>query len=337
MAKISIIVPVYNAEKYLDQCVESIINQTFSDFELLLIDDGSRDHSAQMCDAWTEKDARIRAIHKENGGPQSAVIAGIQNAQSDIIGFCDSDDYVAPDYYETLYNGFDNQKADLVCCQFTQFSEKDEPQYCGDPDLTVRQSSEILEEVWEKSGRLIVGNNRYTKLFRRDWMLDVLKELDPQLPIGEDALMVLLYLERCGKVACFDHYSGYFYRQVPTSLMNTLNEKFIQSNLCYIGQMETMAEKYGHPFAAHDIKKDALLTGILYKVIADRSSIRTKVDLSRQILSELTDPSTFAERHLTKLNPIAKAGFRLIQNGHVRAGVIYGTLYIRIVQAIIKK
>ena len=63
MAKISIIVPVYNAEKYLDQCVESIINQTFSDFELLLIDDGSRDHSAQMCDAWTEKVARIRAFH----------------------------------------------------------------------------------------------------------------------------------------------------------------------------------------------------------------------------------------------------------------------------------
>lgn len=337
MAKISIIVPVYNAEKYLDQCVESIINQTFSDFELLLIDDGSRDHSAEMCDAWTEKDARIRAIHKENGGPQSAVIAGIQNAQSDIIGFCDSDDYVAPDYYETLYNGFDNQKADLVCCQFTQFSEKDEPQYCGDPDLTVRQSGEILEEVWEKSGRLIVGNNRYTKLFRRDWMLDVLRELDPQLHIGEDALMVLLYLERCGKVACFDHYSGYFYRQVQTSIMNTINEQFVQNHLRYIRQLEEMAKRYSHPFAAHDTKKDALLGSVLFNCVASRNSLKKKVEFCDRILFEVTDKEGFVDKYLSKLNPVLKAGFRLIQNGHVRAGVIYGTLYIRIVQAIIKK
>ncbi len=99
---LSVIVPVYNAENYIEKCIESILNQTLSDLELILVDDGSFDKSGAICDEYAKKDARVKVIHKENGGAASARNAGIDAAQGDYIGFCDADDYVDHDMYETL-------------------------------------------------------------------------------------------------------------------------------------------------------------------------------------------------------------------------------------------
>ena len=103
MPKISIIVPVYNVEKYLRKCVDSILNQTFKDFELILVDDGSIDTSGKICDEYNLKDNRIKVIHKENGGLSSARNAGLDIAQGEYIGFVDSDDWIELDMYEELY------------------------------------------------------------------------------------------------------------------------------------------------------------------------------------------------------------------------------------------
>ncbi len=99
---LSVIVPVYNAEKYLRRCIESILNQTLSDLELILVDDGSPDNSGSICDEYAKKDDRVKVIHKENGGAASARNAGLDLAEGKYIGFCDSDDYVDCDMYETL-------------------------------------------------------------------------------------------------------------------------------------------------------------------------------------------------------------------------------------------
>lgn len=104
MPEISVIVPVYKAEKYLDRCVNSIINQTYKDFELILVDDGSPDNCPQMCDGWTQKDARIRTIHKSNGGASSARNAGLDVAKGNWITFADSDDWLEKTALETLYD-----------------------------------------------------------------------------------------------------------------------------------------------------------------------------------------------------------------------------------------
>ena len=96
--KISVIVPVYNAEKYLRRCVDSILAQTFTDFELLLIDDGSKDKSGEICDEYAKNDNRVRVFHKENGGVSSARNLGICNANGELICFCDSDDWVKKDF-----------------------------------------------------------------------------------------------------------------------------------------------------------------------------------------------------------------------------------------------
>lgn len=116
MAEISVIVPVYNVEKYLDKCVESLIKQTFQDIEILLIDDGSTDSSGAICDKWEIQDARVRAIHKENGGLSDARNRGIQEAVGTYIGFIDSDDYVTPEMYEILYHNLKKEDADVAYC-----------------------------------------------------------------------------------------------------------------------------------------------------------------------------------------------------------------------------
>ena len=113
--KISIIVPVYKVEKYLSRCIKSILRQTFTDFELILVDDGSPDKCPQMCDDWGKKDKRIRVIHKENGGLSSARNAGLRAARGEYIGFVDSDDWIACDMYEILYQLAKKYRADITC------------------------------------------------------------------------------------------------------------------------------------------------------------------------------------------------------------------------------
>ena len=113
MPEISIIVPVYKVEKYLDTCVRSILAQTFTDFELILVDDGSPDQCGALCDAYAVEDSRIVVIHKENGGLSSARNAGIEAARGTYIGFVDSDDYIAPDMYSFLYENMKKARAEI--------------------------------------------------------------------------------------------------------------------------------------------------------------------------------------------------------------------------------
>lgn len=115
--KISVIVPVYNVEQYLPRCIDSILDQTFTDFELLLIDDGSTDKSGKICDKYAEKDSRIRVFHKENGGVSSARNLGIDKARGELISFIDSDDWVEACYIDTIVSDMGN--ADIMFFAFT--------------------------------------------------------------------------------------------------------------------------------------------------------------------------------------------------------------------------
>lgn len=118
--KVSIIVPVYNVERTLDRCVSSIVNQTYRDLQIILVDDGSPDDSPRMCDEWQRKDARIEVIHKPNGGLSDARNAGLERADGDYIAFVDSDDYVEPDYISTMLSAAENNHADLVICSIVE-------------------------------------------------------------------------------------------------------------------------------------------------------------------------------------------------------------------------
>ena len=113
---LSVIVPVYKAEKYIDRCINSILNQTLKSLELILVDDGSPDNSGAICDEYAKKDARVKVIHKENGGAASARNVGIKEANGEYMGFCDADDYLALDMYQTLISLMNENNLNTVSC-----------------------------------------------------------------------------------------------------------------------------------------------------------------------------------------------------------------------------
>ena len=116
MDLISVIIPVYNVEKYLDRCVESVVNQTYKNLEIILIDDGSTDNCLAKCDEWARKDSRIKVIHKKNGGLSDARNAGLKIAQGKYIGFVDSDDWIRCDMYQMLYERLQIDDSDIAAC-----------------------------------------------------------------------------------------------------------------------------------------------------------------------------------------------------------------------------
>ena len=120
---LSIIVPVYDVERYLQKCIDSILAQTFTDFELILVDDGSPDNCPALCDAAAAKDARIRVLHQKNGGLSAARNAGLDVARGEWIGFVDSDDYISPEMYEILYKAVQSTGSDLALCDYVKVDE----------------------------------------------------------------------------------------------------------------------------------------------------------------------------------------------------------------------
>ena len=113
---ISVIVPIYNVEKYVNKCVGSIVNQTYTNLEIILVDDGSPDRCPEICDEWAKKDSRIKVIHKKNGGLSDARNAGMKIASGDYIAFVDSDDWIAPEMYERLLMAIKNDNSDIAAC-----------------------------------------------------------------------------------------------------------------------------------------------------------------------------------------------------------------------------
>ena len=151
---LSIIVPVYKVENYLPKCIDSILAQTFTDFELILVDDGSPDDCPALCDAAAEKDARVRVIHQKNGGLSAARNAGLDAARGAWIGFVDSDDYIAPEMYETLYKAVQSTGADLALCDYAEVDEAGTP--CPPMHVSLSEGELTGQELLKRASGLMV-------------------------------------------------------------------------------------------------------------------------------------------------------------------------------------
>ena len=204
--KISIIIPVYNVEKYLHRCVDSILSQTFTDFELLLIDDGSNDKSGNICDEYTERDVRIRVFHKKNGGVSSARNLGLDKAKGEYVTFVDADDYLEPD---TLVNDLFEGNFDVV--QFPRNNGsfmKQYPRdikYCDQRDFRKFIYKNFYFECWGRLyKRKIIGTNRFLKDVR----------------IGEDLMFFLHIYKNISSFYLYSSSGGYHYSYVDTSAMH---------------------------------------------------------------------------------------------------------------------
>lgn len=163
---ISVIVPVYNMENYLERCVNSILQQTYEKLEIILVDDGSTDASPKMCDAFAEKDGRIKIVHKENGGLSDARNAGLAVATGDYIGYVDSDDWIEHNMYERMYNACIEQDAQLcVCRYFNEYADRTEGGGSGESIPLTRDA--LLQIYIGGHAQYVIYNSVWSKLFRR--------------------------------------------------------------------------------------------------------------------------------------------------------------------------
>lgn len=221
MPKISIIVPVYNAEKYLPKCIDSLCNQTLKDIEIILVNDGSTDSSLEICEKYAKIDHRIAVLSKDNEGVAKARRDGIMKASAEYISFIDSDDYYEPDFCEKMFSRIRKTDADLVECDYYSVSgnaRKEHRIYSSDMGLDTEKFYEIVVRKTIVNGYEAVV--LWNKLYRKELITKAVKEFgDNQL---EDYLFNTQYYTMAKRYE-YIHQCLTNYRQVPMSLSRKCN------------------------------------------------------------------------------------------------------------------
>lgn len=236
--KISVIIPVYNVEDYLTECVDSILNQTYKNYEILLIDDGSTDKSPQICDTYSEKNNKIRVIHTRNRGLSAARNLGTEKAQGEYIFYLDSDDYVENNVLERMLKIVEQDNADIVCGNFMYTY----------PDRTVIAIKEEKEyevlDTYSAMEQLVKGK----KIQNFAWGKLIKKEIaqDHKFPVGklfEDMYWTHYIIDQAAKVA-IDYKSFVYYRQRDNSISYSFNIKSLDQLEGMIQRKEFIEEEY---------------------------------------------------------------------------------------------
>ena len=239
-AKLSIIVPVYRVEAYLRPCVDSILAQTFPDYELILVDDGSPDACGRICDGYAAADGRVKVIHKENGGLMSAWKTGFAAADAPYTGFVDSDDWIDPDMFERLYREAVRCDADIVCCQYIYEADGRSVPEHRDVSPGVYDRAAIERELYprllgdETFGRQI-SPNRWTKLYRSGLIRDNLACCPEDISYGEDMHLFFSAMCDAARVCIIPDFHPYHYRQNSDSITGKYNPRYWE-NACRLNR-----------------------------------------------------------------------------------------------------
>lgn len=225
---ISIIVPIYKIDRYLGICIESILNQTYQNLEIILVDDGSPDRCPEICDLYASKDERIKVIHKENGGLVSARKAGLMASSGSYIGYVDGDDWVGLGFFHSLYNAINESNADIAIAGFSRdlFSSTKNilnaiPSgvYEGEA-LDAIKKRMIADGAFYRHG---ITTYLWNKLFKREVIEQYQMEMDNRITIGEDAATVYPAIMASRKIMITDN-CAYHYRQREDSMLKTATD-----------------------------------------------------------------------------------------------------------------
>lgn len=231
---ISVIIPVYNTKNYLNKCIDSVLRQTYKNIEIIIIDDGSTDGSAELCDMYAKKDKRIKVLHKENSGVSDARNHGLKIAKGKYIGFVDSDDYIEETMYEYLYNLIKKNNADMSICNVFLVEGKSIREQNTNKGVEIKQLNklQVLDEILLDRN---IQSYSCNKLFKKELFKDV------KYPSGkkyEDIQTIFYLLENCENVVISD-LPQYYYVKRDESIVNKVSEKTI---LDYIEIIENRYE-----------------------------------------------------------------------------------------------
>ncbi len=223
---ISIIVPIYHIDRYIGICIESLINQTYRNIEIILVDDGSPDRAPEICDLYAKKDSRIKVIHKPNGGLVSARKSGLDVAKGEYVGYVDGDDWIDSCFYEILVNTIIEYDSDIVIAGMSRdlFSTSSKitsripaGNYSGERLIKLKQNMFI----YEKFSCIGITTYVWNKLFKREMLYRYQMAVDNDISIGEDAAVTYPYIMACNRVSIIDN-CDYHYRQREDSMLKII-------------------------------------------------------------------------------------------------------------------
>lgn len=228
--ELSIIIPIYNCEKYLTQCLNSVLNQTFKNFELILVDDGSTDSSGKICDEYIDKDSRIKVIHKINQGCVLARRAGFEQACGNYISFLDSDDWIDKDFYSYIFEKIEN--ADLYCCGFTSEYENGKQ----NKETNTIESGVYYEKTLKNLLKQCLYNGTFykngvfpalwCKVMKKSLLESVIYSIDSSIKMGEDAAITYPVLAASKKICIDNSNCMYHYRRLNNSMSTSYDNLF---------------------------------------------------------------------------------------------------------------
>jgi len=283
---ISVIVPIYKVEKYINQCIDSILAQTYKNLEVILVDDGSPDNCPKICDEYAKLDNRIRVIHKENGGLSDARNAGLEIAKGEYIGFVDSDDWIAPDMYEYMYNGIQKYSADIVSCGY--FECLDKSNFAGgyyNPEDRLYKEKEAIEALL----LLKIPNYAWNKLYKRSLWTDDIRY--PKGRLYEDVLTTYKLFEKSKLTVALSE-PKYNYR---------INDKSITGNISIKNKIESIKSRIERFTILKDKYKEHQLFMLkdIYRFIPDLSKSIYKQNKKEfyKYKEEIHNISTFLKKY----------------------------------------
>lgn len=246
---ISIIVPIYNIEQYLEKCLESIISQTYQELEIILIDDGSTDGSGRICDKFAERDTRIIVIHQKNKGLVVTRKVGINQAKGEYVGFVDGDDFIDPRMFERLVEVAENTGVDIVHSGFffENYMGKMEEVIPLDMELTKGgySTSKIARDFYfESKPDRILTPSIWSKLYRKEIISCCYNQMTDEQSYGEDALFLFICLCEKVSIKCVpEAYYHYLYRN--DSMSNDIDAHSFKKRIGFVDVIISQAEKYG--------------------------------------------------------------------------------------------
>ena len=247
--KISIVVPVYNAEAYLEKSIGSLLNQTYQNLEIILVNDGSKDESGRICDKLAAQDSRIRVIHKENEGVTSTWTKGALEATGEYLNFMDSDDWVEPCMIEEMQAHLTGTCREIITCDYVIEKEEKGKKYSWQGLAPGEYTGEQLKEkvryhiLGEENRRITFS--RCMKLYSRELVINNLKFCDRDVRMGDDSLMVIPAVLDCERIAVLDHKAYYHYRYVETSIVHGYDKgMFHNMQLLKAATARIVEEKY---------------------------------------------------------------------------------------------
>ena len=223
---LSIIVPVFNSEAYLPKCIESIMHQTYTDFEVIVVDDGSTDNSLSICQKYASMDNRIKVIHNCHGGVVLAKKTGVCHSNGDFIGFVDSDDFIEPNYFEILLNVIIKFDVDIVCCGCKNLIVNSMDGMSSNKLDEGIYKSEEIRSVALYTGKFYeygILPTLYTKVFKRNILINNQLAVPDEIVIGDDAAVVFPTICDSSMIAVINYY-GYNYVRHPGSLTTNMRE-----------------------------------------------------------------------------------------------------------------